>query len=224
MANTCSLWVSENGNYCCAPKVFTVGDHAVTVSIANMGGVDLLVFPTGDTSDVSVVHSTLEDGSTTITDAGVYLLDIDCDALDGTPAPADVLEQSAACCSSVLHSDLNSVLIYEKLCEIEAGGGGLEFPPWVQDVLNNIEAAVETPTPVESSFAQVGCIVEGDEQVGVVMACKKPDLTFQMWAFYPGQPPVPDYSGPWEICSSESLCAPEDDLGVLDSFDALRAG
>ena len=114
----CSLYVDGNGRYCCRDKVFRVGDNAYTVTLANTGPVDLMVFPTGDTDEVSVLHSTLQEGSTTITDAGTYMLDLDCEALDGTVAPDVVEMQMSACCHPVTHTDVFEVALLSKVCEL----------------------------------------------------------------------------------------------------------
>lgn len=122
----CSLYVDGNTNYCCVPKVFKVGEgHAagVTVTLANTGPVDLLVYPTGDTDEVAVVHSTLAEGSTTIFDAGVYMLDLDCEALDGTDAPEEVAEQMSACCSAIAGELANAAFLCQKIDELISGGG-----------------------------------------------------------------------------------------------------
>lgn len=73
----------------------------------------------------------------------------------------------------------------------------------ILEKLCDILVAIESPVAVESSFAQIGCIVgEDGVQTGVVMACKKPDGTFELWNFTSGQPPVGGYDGPWEVCNN----------------------
>lgn len=121
MSKSCSLYVDANGRYCCTDKVFRVGDKAYTVVLANTGPVDLLVYPSGDTDEVSVVHSTLEEGSTTIIDAGTYMLGLDCEALDGTTAPLAVADQMAACCAPLIGVTAETAILCEKLESLFGG-------------------------------------------------------------------------------------------------------
>ena len=102
--NNCALFVDGNGKYCCRNKVCRIGadqELGITFTLANTGDVDLLVFPTGDTNDASAVYQTLSEGSTTVYDAGVYMLDLDCEAIDGLAAPAASADRMAACCHPV---------------------------------------------------------------------------------------------------------------------------
>lgn len=120
----CALYVDKNGRYCCREKVFTIGKGkacGMTVVLGNTGPVDLLVYPTGDTNEVAIVHSTLEEGSTTVLDAGTYKLGLPCDELDGKEAPKAVAEQMSACCHEIAKEGADAAFICACL---EAALGG----------------------------------------------------------------------------------------------------
>lgn len=169
----CALYVDANQRYCCIRKVFRVGKaHAsgFTVVLANTGPVDLLVFPTGDTDEVSTVHSTLEEGSTTILDAGTYMLDLDCSALDGTDAPADVAAQMSACCEPIGDEFSEAAFICQKFEELFSGT--IDIGDVNIDVAS-IEALKECLTSDEGSAIEKLCSIS--DILNVVLGEKPAD-------------------------------------------------
>jgi hypothetical protein len=160
--SNCSLYVDANGRYCCVEKVFRITEHPYTVVLANTGPVDLLVFPTGDTDEVATVHSTLAEGSTTILDAGTYKLDLDCDALDGTDAPADVELQMAACCEP-FEVDLAQAATLAKLCEMVELLGMSQDATALAEIISQLSALCDkllaiTAADAASSAAMLACL------------------------------------------------------------------
>lgn len=189
----CLLYVDANGRYCCSDKAFTNGagsaDNAgTTITLVNTGPIDLLIFPTGNTTDPSTVFQTIQPGTTTIFDAGTFKFDFDCEAIHGTLAPTDPALQMMICCKEV-SKELNSgnAALLQKLCDIA-------------DNTANTRG-------IETSLAQIGCIKDADNNfVAAVMACKTVDEetlaeSFVLKAFYTDGTVVDNYTGPWADCS-----------------------
>lgn len=101
-SKSCPLYVDGNGKYCCtAQRIRVSDDECLQITLVNAGPIDLLHFPTGDTDDASVVAATLVEGLNTVFTCGVFKLDFDCEALDGTEAPEDPAEQMLICYKAI---------------------------------------------------------------------------------------------------------------------------
>ena len=152
----CSLYVDNNDprRYCCQNKAIRIkpGKCAV-ISLANVGPVDLLVFPTGDTDDASTVHSTLTDGVTTVLEPGIYKLDLDCAELQGTEAPEDPAKHMLACCSVTEKDDTALILAtLEALCAKIVAGDDTSA---LAEIISNLEAICEKLLAADAADAEI---------------------------------------------------------------------
>lgn len=86
----------------------------------------------------------------------------------------------------------------------------------------------EPPVPVgiETSMAELGCIVDSEGTViGKVILCKITDEetlaeTVMMTAYYEDGTVVEEYTGPWEVCKQD-FCVSEEKLGVITDLNLL---
>lgn len=119
--SNCALYVDGNGRYCKREKFFIVGDHPVVVTNANCDPVELLLYPTGDTDEVSIPSGIVAGpGTTVVSLPGKYELPCP-EGLDGTDAPEDVTLQKTLCCCEI-RTSLDPLML-QKLCEIAAASG-----------------------------------------------------------------------------------------------------
>lgn len=78
---------------------------------------------------------------------------------------------------------------------------------------------------IETSMAELGCIVENDVIVGKIMLCKtiNEDGTGEVitkTAYYEDGTEVPNYDGPWQVCAPEP-CQSETFIGVITDLTVL---
>lgn len=78
---------------------------------------------------------------------------------------------------------------------------------------------------IETSMAELGCIVENDVVVGKIMLCKtiNEDGTGEVvtrTAYYEDGTEVPNYNGPWQVCTPEP-CQSEEFIGVITDLTVL---
>lgn len=94
----CLLSVSSAGRYKTNDSFLSVtpGDP-ITISMANIGMVDLILHPDGDPEGVGVVVRTLNNGRTLLSMPGVYTLGFDYSVLSGMDAGDDVSLHKVIC-------------------------------------------------------------------------------------------------------------------------------
>ena len=122
--NNCQLYVDGNGKYCCNHKVVKVDDCAYTLTVRG-GPYTILKYPTGNTKDGTVVYDeTPADGTITIAEPGRYTVELDCDALHGSPAPDPLIAQVVCweenCINGLL--ELQILEVFETLCKKVVAG------------------------------------------------------------------------------------------------------
>lgn len=190
MANICQIRVLSSGKYCCESKHLTVRPCCVgEVSFTNLPLTTIEVETTPDNWTAADPATIEGDGCVKLYKSGTYRFGVDCEALNGTLAP----EEGAI------------GLCYDTVCYSKSEYLDLLLLECVEDIKECVQELKEV-TPIESSLAQVGCVKENNRDVGVVMACKKSDqetgevLGIELWGLFPGQDPVQDYQGPWEVC------------------------
>jgi len=133
----CQL-VCRNGQLCCTPQTICIKDCAWTVTVRG-GPFTVLQYPTGNTNEGTVVYDvTPVDGNLTIAEPGTYTVDLDCDALDGTPCP-DPTTAPYVCWEENCINGLLELQILEKLCAIEVGGG-VDFGPLIATITAQFDA------------------------------------------------------------------------------------
>ena len=137
------LFVDGNGRYCCRGKAMRIGKGCAcgyTVTLMNTGPLDLTVYPTGDTDEGSMVHSTLAEGTTLLTDAGTFILDTAalCEKLDGTVAPEDPAEHILIGCCEIDCDAIGDVAICGKLQAILDAIGDLSLEVDMSAVIDKL--------------------------------------------------------------------------------------
>jgi len=151
MSKNCSVYVDANTppRYCCECKRIRIGEgECAVISLANISGVDLLYYPTGDTDETSIVHSKLDAGIHTILEPGCYKLDIDCAELDGTEAPEDPDAQILVCCTITEKSDSAILCACISDAIAEALGGELNVDVDLQPLIDKLCAGDVTAIAV----------------------------------------------------------------------------
>lgn len=137
------MFVDKNGRYCCSDKALRIGKGCAcgyTLTLMNAGPLDLLVFPTGETDEASMVSQTLENGTTILTAAGAYKLDLAAlKALEGTVAPEDPADQILIGCCEINCEAIGDVAVCAKLQEIlDAIGGDVIVDIDLQSVIDKM--------------------------------------------------------------------------------------
>ena len=109
--NNCAIYVDANDRYCVRDKVLRVTDKGYSIHIANCGPLELLVYPTGDTDEMSTPSGiTLQNGTNVLATPGVYAFPPFAVA-DGSVAPADKALHKAICCEAISDQTVSSMLI-----------------------------------------------------------------------------------------------------------------
>lgn len=81
--------------------------------------------------------------------------------------------------------------------------------------------------PIETTMAELGCIVDADGQIiGKIMLTKTVNEndgseTVSQTAYYEDGTTVFDYSGPWQVCAPDQ-CVGETPMGVITDINLLK--
>jgi len=163
----CAIFVDGNGRYCCQPKVMRVNSCAWCIINANGGDIPILVFPTGNVNDEPIDSGLVAaEGLTVLDKTGVFKLDIDCDALDGTDAPAE--GAITVCCEENLAQTFDSKML-QKLCDIADGQTGSTEAN--SDILIGIQACLDQMKLLVAANNDATILAEISTQI--LAACDK---------------------------------------------------